>query len=243
MLSWLTCWRPATTYVSLYNETPDDLNRKYANSYCSLKKEPIYIGSFEYGNREEDGARRVYVYCQNKAGMMSPMPWSESGIEEIRVPYAFYNMFPPGTKKPLSYIYKRKPIRQYRRGICEDNATLDAMASFVDSYHLGVHSRDRAYIDGFGSIRHLMYPWYPKSFDEALVLVEECGTVSICPELGLMLCPITGVSDYMILNRSNHFVGTVDKSGLITIGFEPFLQELLDVISRRKLALRILGVT
>lgn len=221
-----------------YSDTADDLNRKYGRSIILYKGEPTMIEGFD---QDEDKVIKVTFLVHNEKKFRTEL-WNPENFREQLIPHGFYNLHKPIQKGiPTAYVYLRQPRRQYRRGICHDNSELLSVFGAVNG-KLGVYGGGgAAYIDNFDAINNMYNPWYPTDIWHAIALTKECGSVALCPEYALTVCPATS-EGILLVNRNSHFIGELE-SNCIKVHFKPFLQEVQDVVRRRNINATVIGAS
>lgn len=221
-----------------YKETVEDLDRKYARSFIGYKGQPALIESFQ-----KDGDKMMVGFMCQGDRVWKYEPWENGDFTDPILTHGFYNVRDPVVKAPIGYVYFRRPQRQYRRGICNDNSELvspiKTINPLMDLYgHNGALS-----LEDFNVVKRLFEPEFPKDFETAFEWTKSCGVVALCPEFGLMLSPNTeDDSAVLVVNRNNHFIGEI-KDGIFRVYFNPFLQEAQDVVRRRNLNLTVVDGT
>ena len=181
------------------------------------------------------------TYMLQKSKRWEACPWDPEVFIEPRIPNQFYNTCDPDQKRPMAHMYTRRPMRQYRRGICHDNSALySVMVGIVQSYGIYPYRGDTN-LEDFDIIKRLFRPVYPVSPGHALEQVRSCGSVALCPEFGLAAHPVNP-EGVVVINRNNHFIGEIVDKNLV-IHFKPFFQEATDIVRKRRLDLTVCEAT
>lgn len=117
----------------------------------------------------------------------------------------------------------RLPNRQYRRGICKENAR--------------IYSPQRQFFNGDGhpwnisTLHHALYPEYPSNCEEAIAKLATKKMISVAINDQFMIShSITNEKDIFHLFFSNKVIGYW-KQGIFYIKHQLFKQEVLDNIN------------
>ena len=102
-------------------EVVNDFRRRWENSYAWLFMDKLHEETLVYINRVEDNNDKLatITVTSQKYGQLVLHLGSEE--YELRFKYPPVGVFQHGTDV---YLFRRRPARQYRRGICTDNSVL-----------------------------------------------------------------------------------------------------------------------
>lgn len=214
-----------------YQETADDLNRKYHQTWILYDGKPSYIHHFQPSER----GIVANLMVPNSKGVATESATEISDvinpnkIDVISVSTSFINNAPlTNSREVIPAIFiSRKPKRQWRRGLCSDNTQIKCPVGGL----FAIVGRNiplwAGHIDAT-LIRNLLTPSYP-TLAEACAFVSEKLAIAISP----MFCVcISNVSHNKYLLMSTFgFIGecTADH---IWVHHQPARQEVQDFVVR-----------
>ena len=195
------------------NMSIDEMNKKYQNTFLILKtqkdeKEIIvqYLGyQDDYHQFKDEFGMRIILKHETEQQVICKFPERCLFNHEL-----------------VAYEFVRLPTRQYKRGICSDNATIySPVRHFFDSKKIT------------WTIKHLknaLFPWYPTNCQEALETLTSQQRLSIAISPQFMLTqPLTSDKHKYWLFFSNKLIGYFEKD-IFYIKHRLFKQEVLDNI-------------
>lgn len=214
----------------MYVETADDLNRKYQRSWALLKNEVVYF----------------LIFAQTAATITAA--YTLGGLKDIQnvvnpediQPLSFDSMFVNNTNlgektragwEVAALLFKRRPIRQWKRGLCSENTQLTCPASLLFG-RFGKQVGKQQRVLSFELINRMRDPTYP-AFNEAIDHLRNHVAVAISPLFAVCLSSISP-DKYLIASKYG-FIGECAHNQ-IWILHPPSQQEITDYITRTKQA-------
>lgn len=213
------------TNLPSYVETVDDLNRKYARSYVLLNDYPVLIDMFDHQEETSEIYMQYIVDDKNKRNVK----YNDIKIKEIFIQNGLYNIVHPQWEQALiAWSYKRRPLKQWKRGICNDNSELANATAIIAANYYGVPVYYVPKLVTTNTMKQLLNPEYPKTWSEALDICKLHRDVALNLEFGLMHSTILK-EGLVIFNKNNHIVGEIEDNKII-VRFKPFEQEIRDMV-------------
>lgn len=208
--------------MDIWNELTDSFNKDMAIDEMRKKYENTYLILIK-----EDGTETIVMYKQFHDGFHYFKDELNVDIKlrhetKARIVCAFPERRLFNTNK-LALEFIRRPIRQYKRGICKENVSI------------------------YSPIRHLWgqdnHPWTPKTIQQALYPVYPASAKEAIEKLNNKECVSIALNDKFMLSLSithgyngfylwycNKCIGTFQKD-VFKIEHKLFTQEVLDNIT------------
>jgi len=158
-----------------YEDTIDDLHRKYTGTYI------FYDGEFSYVTQFDHDDDVIYITCDGSVPFNGV--FHEDKLEPIMKDSCFFNNVTFKEKNPsviAAVKYWRFPRRQWRRSLCADISYLE---SPVLPFYAMVGKRLPNWDSQlrFTSAKNLVYSEYP-SIDFALKKLDAYQAIAISPD-------------------------------------------------------------
>ena len=222
-----------------YNDTIDDFNLKWANTWAYLKDEIVYIYGAEYAEDEEH-SKNYYVTLSNSEQKKKCIPnFNLSSLTPILFDSQFFNCdFSQNWQKtstPACLFIARTPRRQNKRSISDENTTIfcplmsitsKITSSLKRSYNLSKEHIDRVLTQTF--------PTYLQALD----LCNDHLVVALSKNFAVSLSTISK-EKYLLMNQFG-FIGETDTNNLY-IYHQGSVQEINDFVNRNALNLRVIN--
>ena len=210
-------------------ESIDDLNRKFQNTYIKLNGRLVFVREIVEGDDEVTLFR-----VQDAKNGDEEVIGSEKNIEAIMPDRKFFNY--KGKKKtPLAVLFYRVPRRQWKRSLCLENTRfIDPFREISDHCNLSGRTNVERGIIEWGQIECLLNSEYPRILD-ALPELKVVRSVALSPEF--MVCLSHIHPDKFLLRSLYNFIGEIDKQ--IYLYHPPMEQEVRDFLYRTGQNLRI----
>ena len=227
-----------------YNDTVDDFNLKWGNTWVLKDNQLIYIVSAFYEDTEEtpppiyvrysiDGKNRNdYEFDFN-----SPKPLLFNAQLFNCIPFSDPNWNGITNKMPTCLYLTRSSRRQNKRSICSDNTGI--ASPFYPIISLFRNDWKPSYPVNEVYIKRIIEQEFP-TYREALALCPTHLMVAISPNFAVSLSNIS--SDKYLFASQFGFIGEADPT-TITIHHAGSLQEVRDFVKRANLDIRVINAS
>jgi len=221
------------TNLSLLEETPGDLTRKYQGSFVWYNKKLRYIGSFE---KKEDGdTDPLCVAFMSKPGerrYTTEQVLDDDEIENIHFDSHFFNSQhwdKEGVTIPnegLALKYERVPRRQWIRSLSPQTCLITTVIGpFMNT--LGIATNNIVELQ-FSHVSQMIEPYYP-SYNKAIDLLPRVRTIALSPNLALLPSPYE--PDVIYIRSLFALIGKAEPDR-IKVYHNGSYQEVLDYVKR-----------
>ena len=208
----------------MYNESADDLSRKYGNSYVLWNGEVQYCSEFRYNNKDVI----VVIFSDIEEQVYDPRALSVPSVE-----FGFFNYSKAPTGFPKCWSHSRRPKRQWHRGICDANTHLESpwerMLNLLGKQNIALRV-DKVVVN------NMVTPVFPK-IAEALEELERVKCVAISTQYAVCLHPQHATR--ALLTTPFSFIGEVVSPREWIVKHHVMLQEIVDFSNRNNLGIDV----
>lgn len=213
----------------MYAETADDLHRKFSETYALFNEKLVYFSSFiskddkiEAALTDTDQEQQIVNLTSEEIGELTFDSMYVNNTElDVKDKRGHYQI--------AATLFKRKPERQWRRGLGSENTSITCpIAGLYQRFGKSLTHWDRQL--SFNLVERLQSPTYP-TYNEAIKLCDVHQAVAFSPMFAICL---SNISNEKFLIASKHgFIGEGIKDHM-WIYHVPSQQEITDFIVRSK---------
>lgn len=198
------------------NEVLSDFRRRWEHTYVWLKMKHKAQETLVLVRQVEQDESKVGVLHLESADYGSITINLGSADHSLLFKYPKSGVFQHG---PNAALYRRRPARQWRRGICPDNSTLTSPTRELTGTRIGIELNSL--------ISAFKFKTY--SVREALEFLNtrRARSVALAGNFSICLSPTMTSTDYLVLFWDN-VVARCDSTGKITSVFEKVIEPELN---------------
>ena len=223
-----------------YNETIDDFNLKWANTYALYQQKLVFVHSIEFSEDEEEPAYSALLYHSNKT-KEHLTNFDLNILTPIVVNSSLFNSRPltdltsaVSTQDPTCLRISRRARRMNKRSLCDEQSKLSSPAMyFMSKVSYKISGNNSAF--SFQKIEHLLkneYPAYQQAFD----ILSGHIMLALSSDFAIMASHID--SDQCLFASQWGFIGTATPTEII-VHHKPSYQEVCDFVRRKHLEVSV----